>query len=262
LEEIPVNYEVNVLKVGQCDVPGPEIYWMSHWDTWETLYFYMVVIRGGGKTAIVNTGPPRELAALNEVWRDFAGPRCQMIRPDGERPEAALASIGIKPENVDCVLITPLQAYATANIPMFANAQVCISKRGWIEDYHAPKYPMHIPRELRIPDSVVKYLMFDAPDKLRLLNDEDEILPGLRAFWAGVHHRSSMAYQADTAKGRVTITDSFFKYPNVEEMHPLGINESMEEVFKTYGRLRDHGGILVPLYDPEVLKRFPGGKIA
>ena len=257
-----MNYEVNVLKVGQCDVPGPEIYWMSHWDTWETLYFYMVVIRGGGKTAIVNTGPPRELAALNEVWRDFAGPRCQMIRPDGERPEAALASIGIKPENVDYVLITPLQAYATANIPMFANAQVCISKRGWIEDYHVPKYPMHIPRELRIPDSVVKYLMFDAPEKLRLLNDEDEILPGLRAFWAGVHHRSSMAYQADTAKGRVTITDSFFKYPNVEEMHPLGINESMEEVFKTYGRLRDHGGILVPLYDPDVLKRFPGGKIA
>jgi len=257
-----VNYEVNVLKVGQCDVPGPEIYWMSHWDTWETLYFYMAVIRGGGKTAIVNTGPPSELAALNEVWRDFAGPRCQMIRADNERPEAALASLGIKPESVDYVLITPLQAYATANIPIFSNAQICISKRGWIEDYHAPKYPMHIPRELRIPDSVVKYLMFDSADKLRLLDDEDEILPGLRAFWAGVHHRSSMAYQADTAKGNVTITDSLFKYPNVEEMHPLGINESMEEVFKTYGRLRDQGGILVPLYDPEVLKRFPGGKIA
>jgi len=94
------------------------------------------------------------------------------------------------------------------------------------------------------------------------VDDEDEILPGLTAFWAGVHHRSSMAYQVDTLKGRVTVTDSFFKYGNVEEMHPLGINESMEEVFKTYGRLRDDGGILIPLYDPEVLNRFPGGKIA
>ena len=91
-----MNYEVNVVKLGQCDVPGPEIYWMSHWDTWETLYFYMAVIRGGGTTAIVNTGPPRELGPLNEVWRDFAGPRCQMIRAEQERPEAALATLGLK----------------------------------------------------------------------------------------------------------------------------------------------------------------------
>jgi len=53
-----MNYEVRVLKMGQSDVPGPEVYWMSHWEQWLTLYFYMVVIRGGGKLAIVNTGPP------------------------------------------------------------------------------------------------------------------------------------------------------------------------------------------------------------
>src|SRR5262245_13514334 len=199
------------------------MYWMSHCDTWETLYFYMVDMRGGGKTDVVNTGPPHDLTALNEVWREFAGPRCQMIRADAERPEAALASLGIKPGQVDYVLITPLQAYATANIPMFPAAQVCISKRGWIEDYHVPKYPMPIPKELRIPDPVARYLMFDAHDKLRLLEDEDEILPGLSAFWAGVHHRSSMAFQIDTGIGKVTATDCFFKYGNVEEMHPLGI---------------------------------------
>lgn len=257
-----MHYEVNVLKMGQCEVPGPEVYWMSHWDRWEMLYFYMVVIRGHGHTIIINTGPPRDLTALNEVWREFAGPRCQMVRREEERPEAALASLGLKPEDVDYVLITPLQAYATANIPLFRHAQICLSKRGWIEDIHAPKYPMHIPRRLRIPDDVLTYLEMEAPDKLRLLDDEDEILPGLTAFWAGVHHRSSMAYAIETAKGTVIVSDSFFTYDNVEKMQPLGILESMEECFRTYERVRREADILLPLYDPQVLSRHPGGKIA
>lgn len=259
-----MSYEVHVLKMGQCDVPGPEVYWMSHWDTWETLYFYMVVIRGDGKTAIINTGPPADLTTLNEVWRHFAGPRCQMVRREKERPEAALATLGIKPDDVDYVLITPLQAYATANIPLFRRAKVCLSKRGWIEDFHAPKYPMHIPRELRIPENSLRYLELEAPDKLRLLDDEDEILPGLRAFWAGVHHRSSMAYVIETSKGTVIASDCFFKYGNVEHepIQPLGIMESMEECFHTYARLKREAEILLPLYDPEVLARYPGGKIA
>ena len=257
-----MSFSVRVLTMGQCEVPGPEIYWMSHWDKWYTLNFYMTVIQGGGKTAIINTGPPADLGPLNEVWKHFAGERCQMRREEPERPIAALASIGIAPEDVDYVLVTPLQAYATANIHLFKNATVCLSQRGWVEDYHAPKWPMHIPRELRIPDEVIKYLQFEAPEKLRLLDDEDEIVPGLRAWWSGVHHRSSMAYAVDTAKGTVIVTDSFFKYGNVEENIPLGIMESMEECFATYARLRREGTILVPIYDPEVLERFPGGIVA
>ena len=52
------NYKIQLLKMGQCDVAGPEVYWMSHWNDWVQLYFWMVVIRGNGKTAIINTGPP------------------------------------------------------------------------------------------------------------------------------------------------------------------------------------------------------------
>jgi hypothetical protein len=222
----------------------------------------MVVIQGEGRTVIINTGPPADLTMLNGVWKDFAGERAQMRREDSERPETALASLGISPDQVDLVLITPLQAYATANIHRFRNATICLSKRGWIEDYHVPRWPMHIPRELRIPDEVIRYLQFESPEKLRLLDDEDEIMPGLRAWWAGVHHRSSMAYAIDTARGTVIATDTVFKYGNVEQNHPLGIMESMEECFATYDRLRREASIVLPLYDPEVLERFPGGEIA
>jgi hypothetical protein len=256
-----MNYEVRVLKMGQSDVPGPEVYWMSHWDRWLTLYFYMVVIRGGGKIAIVNTGPPLDLKEMNRQWASYAGPRCQMVREPGERPDAALATIGIRPEEVTHVLITPLQSYATGNIHLFRNAEVCISRRGWIEDFHAPRFPVHSPRRTRIPDDVLHYLEFEAPEKVRLLEDDEEILPGLRARWVGVHHRSSMAFEADTARGCIAISDAAFHYGNVENMHPLGILESMAECHLAYQRFQ-RADIFVPLYDPVVLERYPGGKVA
>ena len=247
-----MKYEVQVLKMGQCQVPGPEVYWMSNWDTWETLNFWMVVIRGGDKNIIINTGPPRDLTALNAAWKEAIDERSQMVRRDEERPEVALARIGMKPEDIDVVLITPLQAYATGNIHLFRKAQICLSKRGWIEDFHAPKYPMHIPRKLRIPDDVLHYLEIEAPDKLRLLEDEAEILPGIRSFWTGVHHRSSIAYVIETAKGNIVASDSFFKFKNVENMIPLGIMESMDECMLAYQRIKKEADILLPLYDPLV----------
>jgi glyoxylase-like metal-dependent hydrolase (beta-lactamase superfamily II) len=251
-----MQYEIQVLKMGQCQVPGPEVYWMSNWDTWETLNFWMVVIRGGGKNIIINTGPPADMTALNAAWKEAIDERSQMVRQEIDRPEAALARIGLKPGDIDCVLITPLQAYATGNIPLFTKAEVCVSKRGWIEDFQAPKYRMHIPRKLRIPDDVLHYLEITAPDRLRLLEDEEEVLPGIRAFWTGVHHRSSMAYVIDTAKGNVVVSDCFFKYKNVESMIPLGIMESLEECMRAYERIRKEAGILLPLYDPLVPERL------
>jgi glyoxylase-like metal-dependent hydrolase (beta-lactamase superfamily II) len=251
-----MTYEIQVLKMGQCEVPGPEVYWLSAWDTWEALYFWMVVIRGAGKTLIIHTGPPEDLRALNKAWKKAIDPRSQMVRQRSERPQNALARVGIKPSDVDYLLITPLQAYATGNIPLFVNATVCISKRGWIEDFHAPKYEMHIPRKLRIPDDVLHYLDIAAPEKLRLLEDEDEILPGIRAFWTGVHHRSSMAYTVHTAAGKLVASDCFFKYRNIEEKIPLGIMESLEECLRAYARIRTEADFLLPLYDPLVPQRL------
>lgn len=257
-----MSYEVHVLKMGQCDVPGPEVYWMSHWEEWLTLYFYMVVIRGNGHTIIINTGPPGDLTEMNEQWRNYAGPRCQMIRQEAERPPAALAALGISPEQVDYLLITPLQSYATGNIPLFPNAQVCLSRRGWIEDFHAPQFPLHAPRNTRIPNDVLIYLEIEAPHKVRLLQDEEEILPGLTTFWTGVHHRSSMAYRIETATGPVIACDAAFHYGNLEQHHPLGILESMEECNIAYARIMREARIALPLYDPEVLRRFPEGRVA
>ena len=64
-----MSYSVHVLKMAEAEVPGPEVYWMSHWQEWVRLYFYMVVVRGNGVTAVVNTGPPADLSEMNRAWK-------------------------------------------------------------------------------------------------------------------------------------------------------------------------------------------------
>ena len=255
-------YCVDVLKMGQCFVRGPEVYWMDRWDDWEQLYFYMALVRGEGKVVVINTGPPRNLSALNTRWTAAFGERGAMVCHPSELPDTALARLGVRPDEVDSVLITPLQAYAVGNISMFRKATVCISRRGWIEDFHAPTYEMHVPRKLRIPDDVLAYLTLEAPEKLRLVEDQEEIWPGLEALWVGTHHRSSMAYFIQTRVGRVAVTDCCFKYGNIEGMHPLGIMESLPECMAAYRHIREEADVVIPLYDPEVLERFPEGQVA
>ena len=81
---------------------------------------------------------------------------------------------------------------------------------------------------------------------------KEEILPGIRAFWTGCHHRSSIAYSINTSSGSVIVSDCFFKYRNVEEKVPLGIMESLDECMSAYARIRAEADHLLPLYDPLV----------
>ncbi|MCX6619600.1 MAG: hypothetical protein NTY38_00685 [Acidobacteria bacterium] len=106
------------------------------------------------------------------------------------------------------------------------------------------------------------YLQNEGWEKLRLLADEEEILPGIRVFWAGVHHRSSLAICIETAGGTALITDSFFKYGNIEQGHYLGVMESMMEADHTWKRIRKEATIIASIYDPEVFQRYPGGVLA
>lgn len=257
-------YSVDVRTLGEMPVPGPEVYWMSHWDTFETLWFLMVVARSqdGANTVVVNTGPPADLGPLNDLWRGFhPSGRVQYRRREDERPAAALASLGVAPEQVTHVVLTPLVAYTCANLDLFPNAEIVISRRGWIEDVYAPPYPPHVPRDIYLPPDVARYLVGPARDRLRLI-DEGAVCPGVRVWWAGVHHRSSLAVVIETAGGPVIASDAFFKYGNVERNHYLGIGESYAEAMQTYRRVRDEAAIVLPLYDPEVFERFPAGKIA
>ena len=157
--------------------PGPRSFLDVPLGNLGKAHFYMVVVRGNGITAVINTGPPSDLSALNTAWHNFAGERCCLKRAPEEQPIQALAKAGVNPEDVDYVLLTRCKRTATANIALFPKARICLSKRGWVEDIMARPDYLHIPRQLCIPDETLHYLLFPAWERVSLLEDEDEICP-------------------------------------------------------------------------------------
>lgn len=254
------GFEITLLKVGRSEIPGPELFWMSGWDAWFPLEFQVALLRRGEVTALVNTGPGPDLGPLNQRWSAVLGERAIMRRAPGELLTEQLALHGVSPEQVTHVLLTPLQLYTVGFLPAFPEAQICLSRRGWVHFHITHTHP-HDDRATSIPDDILVHLVTDAWPRLRLLDDEDEITPGLRTWWCGAHHRASMVIEATTNAGIAAISDCYFYLDNVVRDHPLGITESIAETLAAYQRVRDTAQIVVPLYDPANFDRFPGGRL-
>jgi glyoxylase-like metal-dependent hydrolase (beta-lactamase superfamily II) len=255
------SYRIDLLSLGGWPwAPGFEIYWMEPGAPDEPLELVGVLIRGHGRTILVNTGPdPDMLATLNARWRNF-DPRHQLEVSPTQQLTAALASVGVAPAEVDTVVVTPFQPYAIGNLIELPTATYCLSRTGWI-DFHATRWRDH-PHDYRpfvIPENILVALVTDRWPQLRLIEDEDEIAPGIEVFWTGGHHRSSMAISVPTPQGVAVISDCFFRRENITQKRPLGINESMEEILIAYQRIDRTADILIPLYDPGVFTRHPNG---
>jgi len=262
-----MNYTVRMVKVADLGfVPGPEVFWMSHFGEWLPMHIYMGLVRGHGRTVLVNCGPPPDyLEIMNAVWQAELGDRAHItLAAGGPDPLGQLlAACGVEPEQVDAVVVTPLQAYAIGNVDRFPRAQICISRGGWTDLFAPPVFDPR--RRMAVPDRILRFLLEEAwfERRVRLLDDAgDEIFPGIRTWWAGTHHRSSLAVEVDTRQGLVTMSDVAFYYENLERDHPLGIQESMQECRTAYARIRRSGARFASLYDPHTTSRFPGGWVA
>lgn len=255
------RYTVTTLAVGDSIIPGPELFWMNDFGKWHPLVFQVVLIQGPGITAIVNTGPAADLEPMNAGWASFLGERARLNRGDGEFVLDQLERVGVAPEDVTHVILTPLQLYTVSNVLAFPNAQIALAERGWVHFHTTHEHP-HDNRGTSIPDEILVGLVTHAWPRVRLLQDDDEIAPGLRTWWSGGHHRASLVVEVDTDAGVVAISDTYFHARNVVENVPLGINENMYEVLACYERVRRTADVILPLYDPANFERHPGGRVA
>ena len=261
-----MHFGVQSISVGSFQEPGPAVFWQSHWDEWITLRLQLVLIRGGDLTVLVNTALPDDLSALHAEY-----PSAMMFKPEGERGALtrrrpgelqipALAAAGVRPRDVTHVIVNPIVRYTTETLDAFPNAELCFSKRGWVHFHTTHQHP-HDSRAAFARDTLVR-LVTDWWPRVRLLEDEDQVAPGLRTWHAGVHHRGTMVVEVDTAVGVVAISDAFFVYENLDGDRPLGLNESFEETFRTYERVRRTADHVIPLYDGKVFDRYPDGIVA
>ena len=175
--------------------------------------------------------------------------------------ENILAARAIDPLSVRHLFLTPWGPYNTGNISLFANARIYVLKRGWAYLMGLEEDLPPLPRDVTIPRRELVYLVTEGFDKLTLLPDESQPLPGIRAFYAGVHHPASMAIAINTAQGVAIFSDAFFTFANIEEMKPIGYCQDLRQCLRSYRRIAREADLLLPMYDPALFQRYPGGVI-
>ena len=248
-------YTIRALLVGeQGGVPGPEVYYQSHFAEHYTLAFYVWLIQGEGRTVLVDTGLPADADSWTPHTQAAKGPMAYWRTL--ATPANLLAQVGVQPEQVEHVVLSTLGGYHSANVALFPKAQFHLSRQGWLEAL-AP--PPHWPRHRLSPYTT--WLVTQAFDQVHLVDGEAEIVPGISAFETGGHHRGSLAIMVQTSRGRAAIVDTIFHYGNVEGGPVLGITESLLECYVAYDRIRREADIILPGHDPAVLERHPGGII-
>lgn len=260
-----MEYAVSVLSVGESKILGPQVFWMSNWDEVLPLAFNVTLVRGEGLTALVNASPPDDDAYVRERFPRMRylhdAPHGDLVRSPDETMDGALAKVGLTPDDVTHVILTPLELYTTGTLDKFRHAQICLAKRGWVHFHTTHDHP-HDSRWRSFPEHVLVDLVTASWDRVRLLEDEDEIAPGLRTWWSGAHHRESIVVEIDTAVGTVAVSDSFFYYENVEDGKLLGLCENMYEALACNERVLRTAQHIVPIHDPKVFARYEGGVIA
>jgi len=260
-------YRITALNMGRTSVPSAEIYWMTKLFGWEPLAFWAFLIENDERRILLNTGFPQDYSALHKHWTAWAK---SATGEEGHVPVVskedwiveALTRIQRTPDEIDHVIVTPLTSYATGGLDQFKKAKIWFSKKGWM-DFQSPDPEIpQLPRDIVFPPHVLRWLEGEAAARINLLPDEEqEFVPGIRSWFCGGHHRSSMAFLIHTNHGRVGVTDAIFTYRNYEERIPLGLSESLEEHYRLYAKFAREADLILPLYDPTLLERTEGGII-
>jgi glyoxylase-like metal-dependent hydrolase (beta-lactamase superfamily II) len=254
-----VSYKIYPVKYCERYVPGPKVFYMSHWGSWLNVYLYFWIIDDGNKNILVDTGI-RDVDEINSlVEPDFGEKGKFRMSRDKENIIKLLKERGVDPSNVKYVILTHLHYDHASNVKLFPNAQIVVSKKGFINTISC-EFPEMVPHPL-FPRDVLAYLVNEARDRLILVEDE-EITDGISVFWVGGHTMCSQAVRIKTKNGIAILTgDTVFFYENIEKNIPVGLNVNLKECYAAMKRIRKEADIIMPSHDPKVLERYPTGVI-
>lgn len=255
-----MNYTIEIFKNGETSAPGPEMFYLSEWERDYSLYTYFFQIKSDDTTILLDTGCG-DIDIINKMlFEEFKG-KINFDVPENERIESYIKQGKIIPDKIDYVILSHLHHDHSSNVSFFKNAKVVLSRRGWLE-YMKKERPYYY-NDVLFPTEPIKYIASLPASKIVLIDEEVELLPGLKVFYVGGHTPCCIAVEAETQSGKVVFTsDTAFLKKNVKSNHPIGLLYNLWECFEAYKKINKRADIIITSHDPDVLiKDFPSGVI-
>jgi glyoxylase-like metal-dependent hydrolase (beta-lactamase superfamily II) len=175
-------------------------------------------------------------------------------KPEWEVP-AALASIGVQPEDIDIVVLTHLHYDHCGCNHLFKRARFCAHQKEVPLALAPPPYAQHYLSDHS--SHVIEIL-----DRLHVLQDVEEIVPGVWTWRAGGHTPGSIVVMVESNKGPVAIMgDLMHDYVNLEHNWPGPSNNywCIDELVAAYARVKRESRIILPGHDWKLWQIYPGG---
>ncbi len=168
-----------------------------------------------------------------------------------------LAELGIRPDDIDIVILTHLHWDHVGSNELFKQARFYVQKDDIPYALAAPTYAPHF------FEPVSRYIK-NISNRICLLDGDAKIVDGVEVWHVGGHTPGSQVVALKTEGGLVVLTaDVIPKYDNwdYDWPGPAGNIWNLSEVVSAHALVRRRADIIVPGHDWKVWDIYPGGVI-
>jgi len=211
------------------------------------LDYFVWVVKGSEKVFVVDTGFDAKMAEKRK--RQFLG--C---------PGDTLQKLGIRPDDVEDVIITHMHYDHCGNYDLFPRARFHLQDQEM--EYATGRFMGEPAHRVAFEVEDVVAMVRRVFEKRVVFHDKDtELAPGLSVHHIGGHTKGMQVVRAWTRRGWLVLaSDTSHFYAHMEQGRAFPVLYNLDDVLAGYKRLRALASDtrnIIPGHDPLVRERYP-----
>ena len=212
------------------------------------------LIEGASRVILIDTGVG-DVDEIDRLHSRHGSIRWIVERNEGQDLVEGLAQHGVRPDDVELVVLSHLHFDHVGNNELFPNARFVVQRDELPQALAPPKFCMFYYPEY-------SYKMSAVLDRLEVVDGDVQIDSHVRLLKIGGHTPGCQATLVDTAAGVVCLTsDAMYNYRNIELDWPVGSFWDLPQLLRGMARMRQEADILVPQHDWQFLQEYPSGSV-
>ncbi|MFC9454373.1 N-acyl homoserine lactonase family protein [Streptomyces sp. NPDC056983] len=251
-ERVEDTYEVYALRYAGLD-GGMSSDWYYRYEAYGLpdepcpMANYFWLARSKSRTVLVDCGAARE-------------PGLSRAMEMGSGPAELLARLGVRPEDVDHVVLTHMHFDHIGNVSLFPNATFTMAQAE-LDFWTGPGRRLSSVGAPVEEGEVEAVLSLAREERLHVVEQAAELFPGIRVERVGGHTPGQLIAEIGTASGKTVVaSDALHFYKEMERNHLYRHFTSVEEMDNVYRLLREHAArpdtAVVAGHDPAVMALF------
>lgn len=244
-------YQIYAMRISDRFIESSNVFLQTDYNKKVLITYYFWLLQGTDKTILIDTGISQDELSCRSL--------------EGPTREEMLARVNIQPGDIDAVIISHLHNDHFAEPDIYTKALYYVQRKeleywsGDVQGIHVLSKPQFLNGRPAV--DLMAFQKLNSEGRVRLLDGDNEIYPGLSVILLGGHTPGHQLVKVNTARGDVLLCVDFADtYRNLEERIPTGTYTNLLEWMSGINRIelmRLPKESLIPGHDPLVMSLFP-----